>query len=95
MSAVAAFGDEAGATIECCIGPGPIEEDDDAVAEADEEPEMREAPQQPGEKAGEADAAEIGDRRLAADGGEIAEVGVAERLRQAGRQAGALISLAT
>ena len=60
----AAFGDEARATIECCIGPGPIEEDDDAVAEADQEPQMREAPQQPGEEA--ASAACGRDRRRAA-----------------------------
>ena len=46
-------------------------------------------------KSGEADAAEIGDCGLAADRGEIAEVGVAERIRQARPPSRPLISLAT
>ena len=82
-----AFGDEARATIECRIGPGPIQEDDEAVAEADQEPQMREAPEQPGRKPVSANAAEIGDRRLAADRGEIAEIRVAEGRRSAIRRA--------
>src|SRR5262245_27441637 len=75
-------GDDAGAAVIGHIGPGPIDEDGEPVAKADQEPDMGEAPGEPGGETGETKAAEIGDRRLAADGREIAVVAIGEeRLR--------------
>src|SRR5919109_4734628 len=55
----APLGDEARTTVVCCISPGPVEKDDNAIAEADQEPEMREGPQKPGDEAGQPYPAEI------------------------------------
>src|SRR5262245_30815662 len=69
-------GDDTGATVIGHIGPGPVDEHGEPVAEADQEPDMGEAPHEPGKKAGEAEAAEIGDGCLAADRGEVAVVAI-------------------
>src|SRR5919108_3568479 len=51
----APFGNEPRAAVIGHISPGPVEKDNDAVAEADQEPEMGEGPQQPCREAGEPD----------------------------------------
>jgi hypothetical protein len=63
------------------IGPRPIQRDGDAVAKADQEEDVRHTPHQPGEQAGQAQPAEVDDRRLAADRGQIAEARIGERRR--------------
>src|SRR6266699_440721 len=64
------------------VRPQPIGRDGDAVAKADQEIDMRQAPHQPGNPAGQGEPAEIDDRFPAADRGEVAEVAVAERRRR-------------
>ena len=55
------------AALERDIGPHPIERDDDAVAEADQEIDVHDAPDEPGEPAAQAQPAEIHHRGLAPD----------------------------
>src|SRR5579864_3630657 len=66
-------------TLESQVGPGPLEHDEEAVAETDEIEDVDTEPEYPGEKAGEAYCAEIDDGEGAAHGGEIAFVVVVER----------------
>src|SRR5262249_2695236 len=75
----AAAGDEARAALEGHVGPEPGQGDDDAIAQADQEIDVDEAPKQPGEPSGQLDKTEIGDRCLTADGREAAAVAVAKR----------------
>src|SRR5215471_2600180 len=62
----AAAGDEARAALKGHIGPQPSQGDDDAIAQADQEIDVDEAPKQPGEPSGQLDKTEIGDRCLTA-----------------------------
>src|SRR6185369_4912851 len=62
------------------VVPAPVEDDRKPAAEADQEPDVRDAPEQPGGKSRQANAPEIRDCALAADGREVAVVPVAERL---------------
>ena len=55
---VAAAGDQPRAPLEAEIGPGPFPEDLQAVAEADQKKDVDEQPRQPGDKAGDVDAAD-------------------------------------
>src|SRR5690349_2565650 len=77
--------DEAGAALPAHVCPRPFEEDEEAVAEADQEHDVDEEPREPGRQAREAEAADHRDGGGAADGGHAAAVAVAERL---GRLAG-------
>ena len=52
-------GDEAGAAIVGEVGPGPTEQDGEAVAEPDQEENVDEEPGDPGDPAPEADAPRI------------------------------------
>ena len=72
-------GDQPRAALERDVVPRPVERHDDAVAEADEEVDVRDAPQQPGEEAGERQPAELDDGALAPDGRERAGILEAER----------------
>ena len=60
------------------VRPGPLQDHQDAVAEADEEEDVDGQPGGPGNEAAEFDAPEIGDSRGAADRGERSFVAVAE-----------------
>src|SRR5207237_71405 len=55
-------------------GPDPVEEDRHPAAKADQEKDVDDAPEHPGDWASQLDPAEIGDRRVAADRGERALV---------------------
>src|SRR3954468_6296553 len=46
-------GDQPGTALERQIGPRPAQRDDEAVADADQEVDVRDAPHQPAEKAGQ------------------------------------------
>src|SRR5512146_812286 len=70
--------DDAGAAPIAPVGFGPVDEHDQPVAEADQEIDVRREPYPPGDDSGDAQAAEVGDGGHAADGGERAEVPVAE-----------------
>src|SRR6516225_9792374 len=74
-------GDQSGSAPECQIGPEPLCRDKYRRPHADQEVDMRETPEPPGESALQPDTAEIGDRSMTADGSEIALVPVAERCR--------------
>src|SRR5690606_33288365 len=52
------------------------------VLEPDQEVDVGEPPGPPGQPSGEPDPAEVDDRRLAADGGDVARVAVAEGRRR-------------
>src|SRR6185503_5737104 len=60
------------------VRPGPVDHDDDAVPEIDEEVDVRPEPHEPGGEAREPQPAEIGDRGLAPDGRELPVVAIAE-----------------
>src|SRR4051812_5466698 len=62
------------------IGRGPVDHHDDAVAEVDEEVDVRDQPDEPGDEARQMEAAEHRHGRGAPDGGELAVVAIAERL---------------
>src|SRR6185295_6331975 len=78
-------GDESRAALPAQVGPGPFEEDEEAIAEADQEQDVHEEPGEPRGQAVELKAAHHRDRGGAADGRHAALVAVAER---AGRQTG-------
>src|SRR5712692_750251 len=61
------------------VGPQPVEQHREAVAVADQEIDVDDAPQQPGDPAAYPEAAEIGDRDLASDRRHAAGLAVAER----------------
>src|SRR5262249_30563407 len=71
-------GDEPGAAVERDIGPEPLRHYRKPVAVANQEEDMDHAPEQPGRVAGRSDPAEVGNGRSAADGGQAAEVAIAE-----------------
>src|SRR5262245_19696429 len=73
-----ALDNDARVKLESPVRPGPVDQHDEAVSKVDEEVDVRPQPDEPRRKAREVDAAELGDRRLAADGGELAVVAVAE-----------------
>ena len=61
------------------VRPEPLHRHDEAAAEVDQEIDVGDAPQPPGEPARDLEPAEIGDRRAAPDGGERSGVAIAER----------------
>src|SRR5258708_14223913 len=65
-------GDEPGTAPERQVGPEPLRRNEHRRPHANQEVDMRKTPQPPCESACQCDPAEIGDRRVAADGGEIA-----------------------
>src|SRR5216684_1539608 len=71
-------GDQAGAALVGEIGPGPLDENQQAVAKSDEEKNVDEKPGQPGDESGDVNLAELGDGGGAADGGQAAFVVVVE-----------------
>src|ERR1700685_716892 len=75
---VSAPGDEAGSALVCDIRPRPLNENQDAIAEADEKKNVDEKPRQPGDESGDVNLAELRDGSCAADGGEAAFVEVME-----------------
>ena len=56
-------GDQPRPALEGDVAPQPVQGDDEPVAPADQEPDMRQGPQQPGREAAELDPAQVGDRR--------------------------------
>src|SRR6266545_2440990 len=75
---VTAAGDEAGAAVAGEVVVHPLDEDEEAVIELDQVHEVDEDPEEPGGEPGKAQAPEVGDGLVAADGGEVALVEVAE-----------------
>src|SRR5688572_13134923 len=63
-------GDQARAAAPGQVGVGPAGDHHEAVAEADEEEDVHEQPEPPGDPAGHAELADRRDRRAAADGRE-------------------------
>src|SRR5207237_10690183 len=72
-------GDQPRAPGEGEVVPRPMQDDGQPAPEADEEENMREAPDQPGRETGEPQAPNIGDRATTNDGRKMHEVAVAER----------------
>src|SRR6516165_1891506 len=64
--------------LEVEVTPGPIERDGEAVTGADQEIDMSEAPQDPGQEPCQPQPSDLHDRRIAADCGKRAEVAIAE-----------------
>ena len=75
--------DQADAAAKLKIGPEPVEKRRNAISDAQHEAYVHDAPQPPSWCAPQFESAEIRDGCLAADGGETAEVTIAER-RQRG-----------
>src|SRR5262249_38024222 len=71
-------GDEPRAALEGNIGPEPVEQHREPIAEADQEEDVDGAPEEPGEPPAQLDEAEIADRDLAPDRRQVARVAVAE-----------------
>src|SRR3954453_5883985 len=69
-------GDDSRAAFIGDIGPGPIEEDGEAITEPDQKPDVGKCPRQPGKVPAQVNPAEIGDRRLPADRREITVVAI-------------------
>src|SRR5262249_59491710 len=73
-------GDQPRAAVERDVRPGPLDHHDEPVAEADQEKDVDEQPEDPGEEAGEPEAADLADGGASADGGQHPFVDVVERL---------------
>src|SRR3954471_1129146 len=52
------------------IGPGPVDEHDEPAAESDQEIDVQQQPEPPGEDAGELQSRQLGHGRMPPDGGE-------------------------
>src|SRR4051794_27014320 len=65
-------GDKASAALKRQVSPGPARGDDEAVAQANQEVDVGDAPHQPTEEAGQLDAPDLYHRRLSPDRREIA-----------------------
>src|SRR4051812_28119475 len=74
--------DDARATRVREISPGPVDEHDDPVAEADEEEHVDEEPEPPRDGARKTELRELHDGEVAPDGRERAEIAVDERTRR-------------
>src|ERR1043165_1829807 len=72
-------GDQPRAALIGQVGPKPVERHDQAVAEADQEIDVGNAPHQPGDAPGQPQPAEIDDGLAPSDRREVAVVAVAER----------------
>src|SRR5262249_2176646 len=72
-------GDQPSAALICQVRPEPVDRHRRAVAEADQEVDVRHAPGQPGNAAGQPNSTEIDDRLATPDRRQIAEITVAER----------------
>src|SRR6516164_408492 len=59
-------------------GPDPVQKDRHSIAEPDQKENVNDAPEDPGREACELEPAEIGDRRVAADGRKRPLVVIAE-----------------
>src|SRR3979409_941627 len=72
------------------VAPQPIQRDEEAGAQADQEIDVDEAPEQPADQPGQLEAAKLYHRRAAADCGEVTGVTVAElgRRRLSGQAPG-------
>ena len=75
---VSAAGDQPRAAFVGDVGPRPLNEDQQPVAETDQEENVDEQPGQPRDEARDVDAAELGDCRRSADRREAAFVPVVE-----------------
>src|SRR5262249_15569639 len=75
-------GDEPRAALERYVIPGPVQRDDQAVSKADQEVDVRDAPYDPGDEAGNLQSADLDDGAPAPDGRKRAEIPVAERRRR-------------
>src|SRR5450631_4411111 len=73
---ISTTGDQPRAAFVGDVGPRPLNEHQQPVAETDQEKDVDEEPRQPRNEAGDVDAAELGDRCCAADRGEAAFVPV-------------------
>ena len=71
-------GDQPDTALVCQVGGRPLQHHRDPVPEPDQEEDVQEQPEQPSEIAREPQEAEIRDRGVAADGGEVARIDVAE-----------------
>src|SRR5688572_21645405 len=73
--------DQARAFVERDVSPGPLHEDGEAIAEADQENDVDEKPDQPGQPAAQVDEIEVGHGFVPADGRHAALVPIAKALR--------------
>src|SRR2546428_5741277 len=78
VSALPWPGDQPGATMPGDVGPGPLEQHQEAVAEADQERDVDEKPGEPRDEPGQLEPAHDRDGRRAPDGRHAALVAVAE-----------------
>src|SRR4051812_5147109 len=76
---------DAGISLLAPVGRRPIDEYDETIAKADQEVDVREQPEEPGEETAELEMPggrhEIDDRRVPPDGRERAVIAIPERLR--------------
>src|SRR2546425_7734727 len=78
VSALPWPGDQPGATMPGDVGPSPLEQHQEAVAEADQERDVDEKPGEPRDEPGQLEPAHDRDGRRAPDGRHAALVAVAE-----------------
>jgi len=71
-------GDEARAALVGHVRPEPLDENQQAIAEANQEENVNEEPGKPGDEAGDVNFAELRDGGVAADGGQRTLVPVVE-----------------
>src|SRR5206468_3796207 len=75
-------GDQTHSALAGQVGPGPLEHNEDAIAEADQEEDVHEAPGGPRWESRQAQPTEVGHSRGPSDGGEVPFVAVTERDRR-------------
>ena len=82
-------GDQACTALEGEVVPRPVHCDDGAIAKSDQEVDMRDAPEEPGEESLEFDAAQFHHRALASDRRERPEIPIVKWWQRAALHAGA------
>ena len=73
-------GDQPHATLVRQVAPDPLEHHQRTILEADEQENVHQPPQRQGQPTSDVQLAELGDRRLPTDDGQLALVAVAEGL---------------
>lgn len=78
FSLVAVAEDDPGGALVGPVGPGPVDQDYEPIAEADQKVHMRCQPEPPGRQAGQPQSTVLDHRRHTADGRQQAEVPITE-----------------
>src|SRR6266571_7371472 len=75
---VRSFRDQPGAALKCKVGPCPLNDDQESVAESNQEKDVHKQPRHPGDETGDVNAPKIRHRSGTSNGGQAAAVAIVE-----------------